>query len=456
MPRYREPVVPEKQLMLLPPSVDEFVEGDCLSRIISEIVDRLDTSSLGRSYSLQGAPAYRAVDLLKVLIFGMCIGMRSSRDLAAALRYDLRFMWLAGMEKPTYRTICRFRRTHEKRIGEILMQTVKIARELDMVLLKRVALDGTKIKAVGSKRGYQFPETGGESQQETSQAVAQVLAEAEAADQADSALLGDAPGDGVPNDMRTPQARRERLDEIEAQKTAQKPQRVVKSDPESRMMKTEAGPRPCFNGQVVVDDASQMIINADVTQDASDNYQFRPMLEGARAILGAMPQRVLADGGYWSKDTLDYADETGIDAYINPSCMPKTTVGPWHYDEATDTYSSPDGDLLTRQRERQSRGHTYILYRSRKTGREKWVNRSADQLDRMRDKVRSPEGQQIYASRKAIVEPVFAHFKGRYRLQRFLLRGLAGATFEFILACIAHNLGKIAALMQRQRAAAAA
>jgi hypothetical protein len=172
--------------------------------------------------------------------------------------------------------------------------------------------------------------------------------------------------------------------------------------------------------------------------------------------LEAVRCKVLADGGYWSKDSLDFLEEHGVDGYINPSCVPRNPLAGWAYDEATETYTSPEGKRYRRQRERPKHGRIYTIYQCSTDGRQKWANREAPQLDNMRDKVLSPEGQNIYGRRQAIVEAVFGHVKGRYGLRRLFLRGLAGARFEFLLACITHNIGKMAGLALQERSPAAA
>ena len=109
----------------------------------------------------------------------------------------------------------------------------------------------------------------------------------------------------------------------------------------------------------------------------------------------------------------------------------------------SETSASPEGEEYVFSTTRKNRGRTYRGYFCRKTQRLKWIN-DADQIARMREKVATPEGKAIYKRRQTIVEPLFGHNKGPYGLRKLLLRGVSGAKIEYPLACITHNLGKMA------------
>src|SRR5439155_14579366 len=142
---FKEPSVPEDQLLLLPPNVADFVAEDASVRIFSELVDELDCSALRKVYKGGGAPAYDPVMLFKVLVYGLSEGIRGSRQLARALTFDMRFMYLARMSRPDFRTICRFRRSQEEAIRELFIQTVLLAKQMGLVLMEHASVDGTKL-----------------------------------------------------------------------------------------------------------------------------------------------------------------------------------------------------------------------------------------------------------------------------------------------------------------------
>lgn len=443
---FKDPVVPTDQLLLLPPNIADFVPEDARVRILSELVDQLDCSALRQPYKGGGPPAYDPVMLFKVLIYGCTEGIRSSRQLARALSYDMRFMFLSRMSRPDFRTIARFRRASEEAITTLFARTVVLAKGMGLVLLEHEAVDGTKIQAHGSKRWYRRAEELDESLAKVEERIAGVLRELEETDAEEDDEHGDCPGDGIPDELRRLKARKERLEQAKVDLEAQDVKAVVMTDPESRMMQTTAGIRPCFNAQAVVDSGAQIIVAADVTQEASDARQLRPMLQKAKSTAGVPPDKATADGGYWSKDSLDYAEEEKLDAYIAPAGTKEDNLAGWTNDAERDIWHSPEGDEHVFSTTRQQHGRTYRLYRCRKTRRVKWVNGDAEQMARMRAKVATPEGKAIYRRRQAIVEPVFGHIKGPYGLRKLLLRGLSGARIEYLLACTAHNLSKMAGI----------
>jgi transposase len=450
---FKEPAIPVDQLLLLPPNVADFVAEDSSVRIISELMDLLDLGALRKPYKGGGAPAYDPVMMAKVLIFGSSEGIRSSRRLARALTYDTRFMYIARMSCPDFRTICRFRRSNEEAIKEIFIQTVVLAKEMGLVLMEHASVDGTKLHADASKRYYRKADKLKENLAETEQRIAEILKEMEETDQAEDLEHGDDPGDGIPKELRHFEARKKRLEQAKVDMGLQGTNAIVMTDPQSRLMKTTEGLRPSYNGQSAVDSAVQIIVAADVTQDASDQAQLRPILEQVKSTLDELPKEVTADAGYWSKDGLDCVDEQEVDAYIAPAGNKEDNLAGWEQDEEGKILTSPEGEEYRFSTTRVSRGHTYRGYRLPKTGnmktdKMKWVNEDAAQINRMREKVAAPKGKAIYRRRKTIVEPVFGHIKGPLGLRKLLLGGLSGAKIEFLLACTAHNLRKMVSVCQ--------
>jgi transposase len=452
---FKEPAIPEDQLLLLPPNVADFVAEDASARIVSELLDMLDLSVLRKPYKGGGAPVYDPVMLLKVLILGCIEGIRSSRRLARALTFDMRFMFLARMSRPDFRTIARFRRSHEEAIKQIFIQTVILAKEMGLVLMEHASVDGAKLHADASKRYYRKADKLEENIAEIDQRIAEALREMEETDAAEDREYGDGPGDGIPEELRNLKERKKRLEQAKVDMGLQGTNAIVMTDPESRLMKTTDGLRPGYNGQSAVDSGIQIIVAADVTQDAADAAQLRPRgapsqrgLEQVKSTLDELPEQVTADAGYWSKDGLDCVDEHNVDAYIAPAGNKEDNLAGWVYDKERNVLISPEGEEYVFSTKRVSRGHTYRGYRLPNTDKWKWVNEDADQINRMREKVAAPKGKAIYRRRKTIVEPVFGHIKGPFGLRKLLLNGLSGAKIEYLPACISHNLYKMTTVCQ--------
>jgi hypothetical protein len=353
-------------------------------------------------------------------------------------------MYLARMSRPDFRTIARFRRLHEQAIAGLFAQTVVMASRMGLVLLEHAAVDGTKLHAQASRRRYRKAEELDEVLAKTDERINQILKEMEEADAREDVEHRGGPADGVPEELRKLKDRKKRYEEAKAELQRQGAKAVVTTEPESRLMQTREGLRPSYNAQAVVDSGAQVIVAADVTQDVCDVRQLGPMLEQARSTAGRLPDQVTADGGYWSKDNLDYAQQQNLDAYIAPAGAQEDGMVGWVYDKERDLLLSPAGEEYPYSTMRKNHGRTYRGYRCKKTQHIKWINGDADQILRMRGKVTTAEGKAIYNRRKTVVEPVFGHIKGPYGLRKLLLRGLSGARIEYMLACITHNLGKIA------------
>ena len=137
----------QHQIMLMPPSLDDKIPQDHLARYIDKVVDELDIKDIADSYSDLGCHAYHPQMLIKVILYGYCIGIRSSRRIQKEIREDLIFMWLAGMQEPDFRTISDFRKDRIKDIRKLFNQVLEICYKLGMVQCGKISIDGTKIEA---------------------------------------------------------------------------------------------------------------------------------------------------------------------------------------------------------------------------------------------------------------------------------------------------------------------
>ena len=440
----------QSQCYLLPPSIDDWLPEDHEARFVSEVVeDLLDLSSIYASYaSASGAPPYDPRMMLKLLVYAYSTGVTSSREIERHCRIDVAFRWLSANEVPDYRSIARFRRRHLDALDPLFLQVLGLCAKAGLVSLGRVALDGTKLDANASRHkamsyDHIVPKIAGLEAE-----VASLLAEAEAVDQAEDEAFGpDRRGDEIAPELRRRESRlaklREAKEAIEqeareraAAQTRKKAEKAGKSenevataeaaaaqkavpkpsaqrnftDPESRMMKTNHGFDYAFNAQAVVDEESQVVLAAEVTQEASDVNQLVPMVEKAQENLTAAgidgsPQTALADAGYCSEENLEAAEDLGPDVLA--------ATGRQRHGEKFPT--TPRGR----------------------------VPKDATRREKMARKLRTKKGRADYARRKAIVEPVFGQMKTRQAAGQLRLRGLAGAQGEWTLHTICHNLRKL-------------
>ena len=439
------------QSFLMPPSLDDWLPQDHTARFVAEVVDELlDLSVVYDSYvEASGAPPYDPRMMLKLVLYAYSTGVTSSREVERRCHLDVAFRWLAANSAPDYRSIARFRRRHLEALDDLFIQVLVLCAEAGLVKLGRVALDGTKLRASASRhKAMSYGRLGPKITQLEAE-VAAILAEAEATDRAEDEEFGeDRRGDEVPPEL----ARREtRLAKMRAAKEAIEAEAAEKAanraadkaekngaddagiaeaaataaagaipadrtqrsftDPEARMMKTVDGFHYAYNAQTVVDEHSQVVLAAEVTDQAGDVGQLIPMITAATGNLGdagidAAPNMVLADAGYCSEDNLEEISDAEVNALVATGRIRRNERVP-------DTPRGP-------------------------------IPKDATRRERMARRLRTKAGRADYARRKAIVEPVFGQMKVRQHAGHLRLRGIAGAQGEWTLHVICHNLRKLA------------
>ena len=201
MPKFKE--YHQNQIMLMPPSLEEKVPLEHLARYVNQVVDRLDTSAIEASYSELGCPGYHPKMLVKLLVYGYSMGIRSSRRIQRAAREDIVFMWLAGLQEPDFRTISDFRKSRLKDIKGIFNQILELCCELGMVQCGRISIDGTKIEANSGKHKITFRKKLEKSLSGYEEKIDEILREAEEIDAEEDALYGDSDGYVVVKEKRT-------------------------------------------------------------------------------------------------------------------------------------------------------------------------------------------------------------------------------------------------------------
>jgi transposase len=430
MAKTYRPYLPDQDF-LLPPSPQDWLPEDHLAYFVSDVVDQLDLSAIELVYEKEerGQPPYHPRMMTKVLVYGYCVGVFSSRRIAKRLVEDVGFRVVAAGNQPDFRTLSDFRKLHLEALQGLFDQVLQISFEAGKIKLGRVALDGSKVKANASKHKAMSYGRMPEVQKRLREEVKALLQAAEAADAEEDWRYGGERGD---EEVVAELARREsRLARIrEAKKTLEararaeaekkgKPPETAKpeekdqynfTDPESRIMKGADGFVQAYNAQIAVEEDYQLIVGQAVTQAANDKEQLPAMVETIAQQSGQAPEQVLADSGYCSEKVLETwerqpAGKQAIDLYL-----------------AT---------------ERQKHGEPHA---GCKRGR---LPKGATRVDRMRRKLQTRAGAAVYAARKGIVEPVFGQIKQVRGFRQFLLRGLAKVRGEWALVCLTHNILKL-------------
>src|SRR5271170_5520767 len=437
MPKGYRTYLPEQDL-LLPPSLREWLSEDHLVYFVSDVVDQLDLSAIHAVYEKEkrGQPPYDPRLMTKLLVYGYCTGVFSSRRIQKRLQEDIPFKVLAAGNEPDFRTISDFRKIHIEALEKLFEQVLALALECGSIQLGRVSLDGTKLKANASKHKAMSSGRKKEKQQQLKEEVKQLLERAEAADQEEDQRYGSQRGDELPEELRRRETRlakikqakkvveqRARDKAAEEGKSAEEVKRTKPddkdpynfTDPESRIMKGGDGFVQGYNAQAAVEPTLLLIVGQTVTEAANDKKQLMPMVELIEQQSGQRPEAILADNGYCSEENLDSLESSG---------QPERKI---------------EGFIATGK---QKHGE------HRLPAKRGPLPQGATKVERMKRKLQTQVGKAVYAARKCVVEPVFGQIKQARGFRQFLLRGKEKVKGEWALLCLTHNILRLHAAMQ--------
>jgi transposase len=428
--------------------------------VIDDVVNSLDLSCLYVNVRSEGNQPYHPKMMLKVLFYAYTSGIYSSRNIAKALGENLAFIYLAAWQRPDFRTINNFRKNNLKQIEELFVQIVDLCKKLNMVKLGHVSIDGSKFKANAADRKTY-------DRKRIEREMKRILDQAEQKDREEDALYGsENSGDQLPDDIRDRDRRIEKLNQIQKQLDQKGSEKINATDADATFMKTNSGIKTSYNAQACVDEETQIIVAADVTNEPNDMQQLLPMVQQAEKNTGDNIEVVSADSGYSAPDNLKELESSDIDAYIPDATYQSRSRGKkvsafdkdnFIYDETSDVFTCPAGKQLNYWYTKHEKNGDYRVYRCEhcqscphfgvctksKNGRSIWRRQVDEIIKQMRSKLDSESGKAIYAKRKHIVEPVFGHIKSVLGFTGFSLRGLKKVKAEFKLVAIAHNLKKI-------------
>jgi hypothetical protein len=329
--------------------------------------------------------------MLKVWLYGYALGITSSRRLEQRIGEDLALRYLAGGMRPDYWALNAFRRRHGLAINDCFTQVLELARGLGMRQLGTVAIDATRIKASASPDKVVLLK-----REQRARTRRKVRSWQQTCDSDDSNE-----GAGRQLDVAVDQ-----VEMAAGLKPLERPLRRSRTDPEARFLRSRGGRFVLgYTAEIAVSD-DHLIVAQRVTQAGNENDSLEPMVELIAATCGSPPARVVADSGYYSNRNVEAMEARNIEAFVPDSNLARE-LNLGHRDVAGD------------QRCRDPR------------------------LRRMRDKMRSTEGRQIYRRRRAIVEPVFGTLKEQRSLRGFRMRSLAKVATEFALAATAYNLTRL-------------
>jgi transposase len=419
-----------QQMLLLPEAIQDWLPEGHLAHFISDTVDTLDLGAFHARYDKDGPrnQPYHPAMMVKVLVYGYATGVFSSRKIARKLHEDVAFRVLAAGNFPAHRTIRDFRAFHLKELSELFVQVVRLAREMGLVKLGTIAVDGTKLKANASRHKAM---SYGHMRKAEAELKAQIDALLKRALQADEAEKNE-PELDIPAEIARREARlaaitqaRQRLEQrqrdadLERGRDPGEPPRGGRykrefgepedkaqdnfTDPDSRIMKRAGGGFDAsYNAQTAVDDAAHIIVAAELTNSASDAGELPTMLQAVKDNLGVLPAQALADTGYKAEAVFEALAGNGCDLVVALGREGKQAL-------RFDPRRSP---------------HTAA----------------------MAAKLQTDQGKAAYRRRKWIAEPPNGWIKNVLGFRQFSLRGLHRVQAEWKLVCMALNLRRMAAM----------
>ncbi len=443
------------QLLLLPADLRAWLPSNHVAYFILDLVRDLDLSSFYESYdgSLGGQPPYDPRMMVSLLLFAYSQGITSSRKMEHATYDSVAFRVLCLNQHPDHDTISTFRQRHLEALSGMFPEVLQKCRKADLVRLGHVAVDGTKVKANASKHKAMSYGRMKKKLSELEADVRRYFQETEATDKSEDALYGkgkrgDEPAPGWEAGKGRQEKIRAALAELEAEAQAEYPakQAAYKEKVKKRKRRKGPGRKPkppsrkpdskkqrnftdsdslimvsggtyvqAYNCQAAVDEKTQIILAADVTQDANDKNQAVSMVEQIRTNTSEKPKCLTADTGYYNQNQIDQLQSQGIETYIA-------------------TKKHRHGDPIP------------ICPRGP-------IPKAATTKERMARKLLTIKGRCTYAKRKQIVEPVFGQIKELRRFNRFSFRGLKKVTAEWNLICLTHNLLKLYRMNWQPKAA---
>ena len=433
---------------LLPPSVDEWLPEKHLARFIVEVIDGLDLGRMSGAYRGSGSASYHPRMLLGLLVYGYATGAFSSRKLERATYDSVAFRFIAANDHPDHDTIATFRRRFLKDLEKLFVAVLQLAREMGVLKMGTIGLDGTKIHANASRHSALSYEYAGKIEAQLKAEVADLLAKAEAADAAD---VPD--GMSIPDELARREERLRKIAEARATiegrarerharekaehdarmaareartaETGKKPRgkppapptegplptdQVNLTDVESRIMPAAGGGfEQGYNAQAAVAAGSLLVVAVDVVQAPNDKNQVEPMLEK----IGALPEglgkvdHLLADTGYFSAGNVAACEKAGVEPAIAMGRQP-------HHPPLSERFAkapaAPDDPTP---------------------------------VEAMAHRLKTPEGRALYSLRKQTPEPVFGIIKSALGFRQFSLRGLENVHGEWSLVTMAWNLKRM-------------
>jgi transposase len=458
----------ENQMLLLPASVAEYVPEQHLARVIKEVVQRLDLSKIEKKYHELGQKSYAPQILISLLIYGYATGVRSGRKIAKACESDTAFMYLANLYRPDFRTINDFRKDNIELFKEYFVEVLTICKKLGLVHVGSIAIDGTKTRANASSKRSKTKEEYDKWRNRIKEEVDELMKQVEENEKKESDEHGDQRGDELPKKIREKKKLISKIEEI--MKVMTDEEKLNLTDRDAKFIKDKGEIKPNYAGMIAVTEEG-IITATTVITSANEGEELMNLVLETEKHTSDTVEQVLADAAYGTYSNYEALHNAEKTAYIPDQTVanekkkkyrdkPEEEKGykksKFQYVKETDSYTCPTGEQLIVAGKSSEGGREYIVYKcnacqncpvkhlcttseNRQIKREVREHLKEEVLARLRTK----EGESVYAKRGWMVETKFGHFKHNLNYHMFSLRSLKKVTGEFELICMANNLTKM-------------
>jgi transposase len=447
------------QSTLFPEVLDEIIAADSPVRVVDAFVDMQDLAADGFSKveaEETGRPPYDPGDLLKLYIYCYLHRVRSSRRLAAEATRNVEVMWLINRLTPSFKTIADFRKGHAAAIVRVCRAFIAFCREQALFGAELLAIDGTKIAAVASRKQVITPERIARQSAALERKINDHLAAMDAADREEAAP--ERTKVDVAAAIAALKARRATLQGQAEELARQGLKQKVLSEPEARLMRTPHGHQVAYNAQTVVDAKHKLIVAFDLTNEGNDQQQLHPMAVQGQDAVGASAVTVVADTGYSNGEHGARCEQDGITAIVpraetvNPKGSQYFSRDRFSYDPEIDSWRCPAGETLslyktsrTQQKKEytsQACGTCPLKAQCTKAARRVIVRHFYE--DAREAMHRRTMADPIWMKRRReMAEHPFGTMKWLMGLPRFLVRGLKKAKAELALGVLSYNLKRV-------------
>ncbi len=467
--------VDRSQMLWRTVDVEQLIEEDHPARAIWALSGELDLSAfyapIEAVAGVAGRTPWDPRLLVSLWVYAYSRGISSARELARRCAYDPAFQWLCGLGVINHHTLSDFRVAHGQALNELFVEVLGVLSAQGLVSLERIMHDGTKIKACASADTFRQEE--------------RLRAHLETARQQVEALAQESPEEPTRQQAAQQRAARDRQQRVEqaleqleqirqTKRDAQEKQavRVSTSDPEARNMKqADGGFAPSYNAQITTEASHKIIVGAGLSQNSSDYGELVGGVERVKQNLQNKPGQVVTDGGFTSRENILAMAAEGID-FIGSfgeqqakGCSAQQrhgtgagfTAPAFEYDPKADVHRCPAGKLLQPIGQQERIGVVQHVYRAEakvcqacpfkaqccpQSRQGRTVTRSVDapEVQQFRERMQTPEAQEIYRQRASVAEFPNAWIKDKLGLRQFGVRGLVKAGLELLWACLTYNI----------------